>query len=108
MYDLGDGNVQIAFAFKGSPYVGANMSDYRSQSPITYAARTRCPVLIISDTGDVRVPIAQSYAMYHVLRDNRIPVRFVGIPVGGHFPNDPVRVHDVIALWTSWMVDHLK
>lgn len=108
MYDLGDGNVQIAFAFKGSPYVGANMSDYRSQSPITYAAQTRCPVLIISDTGDVRVPIAQSYAMYHVLRDNRIPVRFVGIPVGGHFPNDPVRVHDVIALWTSWMVDHLK
>ena len=50
MYNLGDANVQIGFSFKGSPYVGSNMRDYIAQSPITYAAQTRCPVLIISDT----------------------------------------------------------
>ncbi len=108
MYDLGDANVQIGFSFHGSPYVGDNMSDYRAQSPITYAAATRCPVLVISDVGDVRVPIAQSYEMFHALRDNHVPVQFVGIPVGGHFPSDPVRSHDVLALWASWMADHLK
>ena len=108
MYDLGDANVQIAFAFKGSPYVGDNMRDYVAQSPITYARRTRCPVLVISDTGDVRVPVAQSFAMYHALADNHIPVRFVGIPVGGHFPSDPVRAMDVYKLWTTWLADHFK
>ncbi|HTW84427.1 MAG TPA: S9 family peptidase [Candidatus Sulfotelmatobacter sp.] len=108
MYDLGDANYQIGFSFKGSPYVGGNMRDYVAQSPITYAAQTRCPVLIISDTGDVRVPIAQSYAMYHALADNHIPVRFVGIPVSGHFPGDPVRQADVYTLWVSWMDQHLK
>ncbi len=108
MYNLGDGNVQIGFSFHGSPYVANNIADYRAQSPITYAGQTRCPVLVISDVGDVRVPIAQSYEMFHALRDNNVPVRFVGIPVGGHFPSDPVRAHDVLALWSTWMADHLK
>ncbi|MGD0050703.1 MAG: S9 family peptidase [Vulcanimicrobiaceae bacterium] len=108
MYNLGDGNYQIGFEFKGSPYVGNNLRDYIAQSPITYAAQTRCPVLIISDTGDVRVPIAQSYEMYHALQDNHIPVRFVGIPVSGHNPSDPIRSSDVNRLWLRWIDDHLK
>jgi dipeptidyl aminopeptidase/acylaminoacyl peptidase len=108
MYDLGDGNVQIAFGFRGSPWTGNNMRDYAAQSPITYAAQTRCPVLVISDIGDVRVPVTQSFEMYHALADNHIPVRFVGIPVDGHFPGDPVRRHDVFGLWSTWLADHLK
>ncbi len=108
MYNLGDGNFQIGFSFRGSPYVGSNMRDYAAQSPITYAAQTRCPVLVISDVGDVRVPISQSFEMYHALADNHVPVRFVGIPVNGHFPSDPVRAHDVIALWGSWLAEHFK
>jgi dipeptidyl aminopeptidase/acylaminoacyl peptidase len=108
MYNLGDGNYQIGFSFKGSPYVGSNLRDYVAQSPITYAAQTRCPVLIISDTGDVRVPVAQSYEMYHALTDNHVPARFVAIPVGGHFPGDPIRSTDVYRLWLRWMDDHLK
>ena len=108
MYNLGDGNYQVGFEFKGSPYVGNNMADYRAQSPITYAAQTKCPVLVISDIGDVRVPISQSFEMYHALADNHIPVRFVGIPVDGHYPSDPVRQHDLLVLWSSWLADHLK
>ncbi len=108
MYNLGDANAQIAFGFKGSPYVGNNMRDYIAQSPITYAAQTACPVLIISDTGDVRVPISQSFEMYRTLRDNHIPVRFVGIPVDGHYPSDPVRRSEIDRLWLGWLDDHLK
>ena len=108
MYNLGDGNFQIGFNFKGSPYVGTNMRDYLAQSPITYAAQTRCPVLVISDVGDVRVPISQSFEMYHALHDNGIPVRFVGIPVDGHYPSDPVRQRDLLDLWISWIHDHIR
>ena len=108
MYNLGDGNFQIGFEFKGSPYVGNNMADYRAQSPLTYAAQTTCPVLVISDVGDVRVPISQSFEMYHALADNHIPVRFVGIPVDGHYPSDPIRQRDLLVLWGSWLADHLQ
>jgi dipeptidyl aminopeptidase/acylaminoacyl peptidase len=108
MYNVGDANVQIAFSFKGSPYVGGNMHDYVAQSPITYAAQTTCPVLIISDMGDVRVPVTQSFEMYRALRDNHVPVRFVGIPVDGHYPSDPVRRSEIDRLWLRWLDDHLE
>ena len=35
-YNLSDGNVSGRYSFKGSPYVGDNLKDYRAQSPITY------------------------------------------------------------------------
>ena len=62
-YDLSDGNVQTAFSFKGSPHVGSNMADYRAQSPISYALDVTCPVTIMSDIGDARVPVTQSFRM---------------------------------------------
>jgi dipeptidyl aminopeptidase/acylaminoacyl peptidase len=46
--------------------------------------------------------------MYHALTDNHIPVRFVAVPVSGHFPSDPIRSTDVYKLWLSWMDQHLK
>jgi len=33
------------------------MKKYVEQSPITYASKIKTPTLIMSDTGDVRVPI---------------------------------------------------
>lgn len=102
MYDLGDGNVQIGFNFKGSPHVGDNLADYRAQSPITYATQVTCPVLIVSDIGDARVPVTQSFRMYRTLKDNGKRVRFIGIPVNGHNPSDVVRRIDRERLWTDW------
>ncbi len=107
-YDLGDGNVQIAFGFRGSPHVGANLADYRAQSPITYALQTTCPVLVVSDIGDARVPVTQSFRMYRTLKDNGKPVRFVGIPVDGHNPGDIVRRIERERLWVDWAVDALR
>jgi dipeptidyl aminopeptidase/acylaminoacyl peptidase len=107
-YNLADFNVTERYIFNGSPYVGDNLKGYREQSPITYAAQMKTPTLILSDTGDFRVTITQSYELFHALKDNGVPVRFFAYPVSGHFPNDPVRQMDVYRRWSEWLVDHLK
>jgi dipeptidyl aminopeptidase/acylaminoacyl peptidase len=106
-YDFSDGNVQTAFGFKGSPHVGNNLADYRAQSPITYALDVTCPVLIMSDIGDARVPVTQSFRMYRILKDNNRPVRFIGIPVDGHNPGDIVRRIERERVWTDWAAQGL-
>jgi len=107
-YNLADFNVTERYIFNGSPYVGDNLRAYREQSPITYAAHMKTPTLILSDTGDFRVTVTQSYELFHALKDNGVATRFFAYPVGGHFPNDPVRQADVYRRWTEWLVDHLK
>jgi dipeptidyl aminopeptidase/acylaminoacyl peptidase len=107
-YDLSDFNVQERFSFHGkSPYVGDAWKEYRDQSPITYAAKARTPTLILSTTGDTRVPITQSYRLYHALKDNGVETKFVAFPVGGHFPGDPVRARSVYRHWMEWLETHL-
>jgi len=98
-YNLSDGNTGDRYAFKGSPFVGDNLKDYRAQSPITYAAQMKTPTLILHDTGDARVTITQGYSLYHALKDNGVPVKFIAIPVPGHFPGDPVRAMDTFHYW---------
>jgi dipeptidyl aminopeptidase/acylaminoacyl peptidase len=107
-YNLSDGNTGDRYAFKGSPYVGDNLKDYRAQSPITYAAQMKTPTLILHDTGDARVTITQGYSLYHALKDNGVPVKFIAIPVPGHFPGDPVRAMDTFHYWIDWMDKYLK
>jgi dipeptidyl aminopeptidase/acylaminoacyl peptidase len=107
-YNLSDGNVSGRYSFKGSPYVGDNLKDYRAQSPITYAANMKTPTLILHDTGDARVTITQSYSLYHALKDNKVEVKFFAYPVAGHFPGDPVRQMDVYRRWADWIDQHLK
>jgi dipeptidyl aminopeptidase/acylaminoacyl peptidase len=106
-YNLSDGNVSGRYSFKGSPWTG-NMKDYIAQSPIAYAAQIKTPTLILSDTGDARVPITQSYQLYHALKDNGVTVKFIAYPVPGHFPGDPVRTRDVFSRWLSWLDQYLK
>ena len=107
-YNLSDGNVSDRYGFKGSPYVGDNLKDYRAQSPITYAFRMNTPTLIMHDTGDARVTVTQGYSLYHALKDNGVPVKFIAFPVPGHFPGDPVRQMDVFRYWVDWMDKYLK
>jgi dipeptidyl aminopeptidase/acylaminoacyl peptidase len=107
-YNLADGNVSVRYNFKGSPYVGENLKEYRAQSPITFAAQMKTPTLILHDTGDARVTITQGYSLYHALKDNGVPVKFIAYPVAGHFPGDPVRAMDVDRRWVEWMDQYLK
>jgi dipeptidyl aminopeptidase/acylaminoacyl peptidase len=67
-----------------------------------------CPVLIVSDIGDARVPVTQSFRMYRALKDNGKPVRFIGIPVDGHNPGDIVRRIEREGLWTDWAAQAVR
>lgn len=107
-YNLADGNVSLRYGFKGSPYIGDNLKDYRAQSPISYAGQMKTPTLIMHDTGDARVTVTQGYSLYHALKDNGVPVKFIAYPVAGHFPGDPVRAMDVDRRWVEWMDQFLK
>ena len=75
---------------------------------MTYATRIKAPTLILALTGDYRVPIMQSYRLYHSLRDNGVPVQFIGYPLPGHSPTDPVHQRDVDLRWVDWLKEHLK
>ncbi|MGD0867116.1 MAG: S9 family peptidase [Rhizomicrobium sp.] len=107
MYDLSDGNVTITEQVGGSPWVGDGMAAYRAQSPSSSIAKITAPTLIMSDTGDFRVPIVQSFGLYRALRDNHVTTEFYAIPVGGHFPGDPIRQMDVYQRWANWLVPYL-
>jgi dipeptidyl aminopeptidase/acylaminoacyl peptidase len=97
-YNLADFNVRKRYSIGGSPLVGDYMKAYRKQSPITYAHQIKTPTLILSDTGDFRMTITQSYELYRALKDNGVTTRFFAYPVRGHFPEDPVRSLDIYHL----------
>jgi dipeptidyl aminopeptidase/acylaminoacyl peptidase len=108
-YDLGDANVRRAGALGGSPYTDpARMEAAIEQSPITYATKITAPTLILATTGDYRVPITQSYRLYHALRDRGVEVQFIGYPVAGHSPTDPAQQRDVDRRWIDWISRHLR
>lgn len=107
-YNLSDNSVSVRYQFNGSPYVKNYIKDYWAQSPISAAWQINTPTLILSDVGDSRVPITQSYEMFRALTNRGTPVRFFAYPVGGHFPGDPIRSQDVDRRWVQWIVDYLK
>ncbi len=106
-YTLGDANVRRASAFGGSPYTGNRMAAYIEQSPITAAVNIKAPTLVLSDTGDYRVTVTQSYKLYRVLKDNGVTTQFIAYPIGGHSPTDPVRQRDIDRRWIDWLTRYL-
>ncbi|MDQ6823025.1 MAG: S9 family peptidase [Candidatus Eremiobacteraeota bacterium] len=107
-YALADNGVGWRYNIGGSPYRDGLLKNYIDQSPITYAWNVTTPTLILSDTGDARVPITQSYKMYRALKDRGTTVKFFAYPVEGHFPGDPVRALDVNRRWMEWLEKYLK
>ena len=108
MYDLSDLNVMHRHAITASPWVGQRLGAWLAESPITNAWKIRAPTLILSNTGDARVAVTGSYVLYRALRDNNVPVRFIGYPGPGHSPSDPVRQRDVNRRWIEWLAAHLR
>ncbi len=106
-YTLSDNNVRRSALYGPSPFVGDNLKSYEAQSPITYAWRAKAPTLIMSDVGDWRVTTTQAYKLYHALKDNHVPVKFIAFPVPGHSPADPIRARDVWRRWTAWLATYL-
>lgn len=67
-YSMSDLNTWTGSNLDGSPWLNRNAENYWRQSSITYAHQIRTPTLILSTTGDERVPISQSYKLYHALK----------------------------------------
>jgi dipeptidyl aminopeptidase/acylaminoacyl peptidase len=107
-YDLGDANVRRGRGLGGSPYVDPKrMQAMAEQSPITSLPKAKTPTLILALTGDYRVPITQSYRLYHALRDNGVPVKFFAYPLPGHNAADPVHQRDINRRWIEWLKTYL-
>jgi len=107
-YCLADYNVWSGFGLGGSPYLNDNTQKYWDQSTIKYAHNIRTPTLIISNVGDARVTITQSYKLYHALKDNNVEVKFIAYPITGHSPSDPIHQRDRDKRWIEWIDDHFK
>ena len=88
--------------------MNGNVAHYWEQSPLAYAHNARTPTLILAHSGDQMVPVTESYALYHALRDNGVPVKFVVYPTPGHgFGNsDPVHDRDAFRRWIEWIDQH--
>ncbi|WP_345053316.1 S9 family peptidase [Hymenobacter glaciei] len=108
-YNLSDNNVANAGHYGPSPWLSTeNLAHYRAQSPLARATRWRTPTLILHNVGDYRVPISNSYKLYHALQDQHVPVRFVAFPIAAHIPSDPVRSAEWNRLWLDWLDRYLK
>jgi dipeptidyl aminopeptidase/acylaminoacyl peptidase len=108
MYALSDLNVMRRHAITGSPWTGDRESLFRRESPLTDATRIRTPTLLLSNTGDARVAITQSYKLFRAMQDNGIETRFVAYPTSGHLPVGPVRQCDVYRRWMEWIAQHFE
>ncbi|MBK9399711.1 MAG: S9 family peptidase [Bacteroidetes bacterium] len=107
-YALSDGNVNWAVRLGGSPYVGDNMQKYIDQSPSTEAKNIKAPTLILANTGDPRVPVTQSYKLYHSLKDNGTITKFIGWPIAAHNATDPVTQMETSKAWLNWLNTYMK
>jgi dipeptidyl aminopeptidase/acylaminoacyl peptidase len=102
-YALSDNGVAERYSLGGPPWSEKLLRLYREQSPITYVNRMTTPTLILSNTGDARVPITQSYLLFHALKDKGVPVQFAAFPARGHAPSDPNRRADAYRRWIDWI-----
>jgi dipeptidyl aminopeptidase/acylaminoacyl peptidase len=107
---LADINENFAETFFAGvkPFTPAGRAAYAAESPITYAGAIRTPTLILTDTRDQRVPVSQSYLLYHALKERGVPVEFTVFPRYGHFPSDPVGQESVFRAWTGWIDKWMK
>jgi dipeptidyl aminopeptidase/acylaminoacyl peptidase len=107
-YDLSVSNVQDRYYENGvTPYVGDGMKQYVDVSPLTYAQDVTTPTLIWGTTRDPVVPVTMSYAFYHALHDNHVPVKFVVFDAPTHGPNAPRNTEELTDLWLGWLDAHL-
>jgi dipeptidyl aminopeptidase/acylaminoacyl peptidase len=103
--NLGDGASPAA----GQPFINPQaMESARAQSPITYAAKIKAPTLILSNTEDYRVPMTQSFKLFHILLANGVTTKFFAYPIYGHNAQDPVRQRDVQERWIGWLETYLN
>jgi dipeptidyl aminopeptidase/acylaminoacyl peptidase len=92
-----------------SPFTDKKVKEnWINNSPITYVENVKTPTLILSNTGDERVPISQSYTYFRALQDNDVESKFIAFPISGHFPTDPIRTKEMNKFILEWLDKYLK
>ena len=107
-YGIADDSDSDKGLFHGSPYVGTNAGEWRRASAMSYVRDVTTPVLILSDVGDNRDPMATSSMYWRALRDNHKEATLRVWPVDGHFPHDPVRAQDVFDKWIDYIAARFR
>ncbi len=107
-YAIADDYDDDLHAFSSPPHAAGSLQKWQRQSPISFVSDIRTPTLILGNVYDVRVPIVESYELYHALRDRGVPVKFYAYPTGGHLPNGPVRLADAYGKWLDWFDKYLR
>ena len=85
----------------GAPW--ENQAFYIERSPLTHVANVKIPVLILGGEADERVPISQSYELFHALKRRKIETELAVYPGAGHSPRDPEQVLDIMKRHLGWV-----
>ncbi len=60
----------------------------------------------MANLEDFRVPPAQSFELFHALKDNGVETDFVAFPGRTHASFDPVNARERTKLWIGWIRSH--
>jgi dipeptidyl aminopeptidase/acylaminoacyl peptidase len=91
----------------GGPPWGGNPS-WRDQSPITYAANWRTPILLSIGERDFRVPIGNTLENWTALQRMRVPSRLLVWPDAWHWILKPEDSRHFYREVRAWLGTHLK
>ncbi len=82
----GEGNAYrlVEGAFGGFPWNPEAKQVLDRESPFTYVASIRTPLLIIHASQDLRTGVTQSEMLYRALQQQKKPVEYVRYPSEGH------------------------
>jgi dipeptidyl aminopeptidase/acylaminoacyl peptidase len=89
----------------GPPWGGSSI--WRDQSPITYAAHWKTPILLSIGERDFRVPIGNTLEAWSVLQRQKVPSRLLVWPDAWHWilkPEDSRRFYQEV---DTWLAEHL-
>jgi len=83
-----------------------NFALLREQSPLTYAAAARTPLLVVIGLRDARAPYSSSIEFCKALIENGATERLLADPRAGHFPHDPRGVRSWYAATYAWLAQY--
>ena len=95
-----DGNYGRELTNGGPPWDGGSV--WRSQSPITYGAQWKTPMLLSVGEKDFRVPIGNALENWAVLQHQNVPSRMLVWPDAGHWitkAEDSRKFYDEVHAW---------
>jgi dipeptidyl aminopeptidase/acylaminoacyl peptidase len=82
----GEGNAYrlVEGAFGGFPWNPETRKLLQSESPFTYVADIKTPLLILHASQDLRTGVTQSEMLFRALEQQRKPVEYIRYPQEGH------------------------